>query len=66
MRPPESLRPQSRWLVRQLSTQTGMTEAEVERGILALIERGHLRLVPGAGPDGSDGFEPIIRDSSDG
>jgi hypothetical protein len=65
MNPRVSLRPEARWLVRQLAEKTGLAEHEVEQGILAMIERGHLRIVPGIGPDGRDGFEPVIKVPAD-
>jgi hypothetical protein len=55
------LRPQSRWLIRQIAQDTGVTEEEAEEGILALVERGHLRIVQGIGPGGLDAFEPVIK-----
>lgn len=46
--------------------QTGLSEAEVEDGILQLIDHGHLRIVPGRGPDGSDVFEAVLKERGDG
>ena len=55
------LRPQSRWLARQIAQDTGVTEEEAEEGILTLIQRGHLRIIRGIGPGGLDVFEPVIK-----
>ncbi|MEI9992078.1 MAG: hypothetical protein WDM86_18830 [Rhizomicrobium sp.] len=55
------LRPQSRWLARKIARDSGISEAEAERGVLELIARGHLRIIPNAGPEGTDAFEPIIK-----
>lgn len=63
---PSSLPPRSRWIVDQLVQQTGLSEAEVEDGILQLIDRGHLRIVPCQGADGSDAFEAVLKGRGDG
>jgi hypothetical protein len=60
------LRPEARWIVDQLVQQTGLSEAEVEVGILQLIDRGHLRIMPGQGSDGSDAFEVVLKGRGDG
>lgn len=57
-----SLRAESRWIVRQIARNTGMTEKETEQAVLALIARGHLRVIPGDGPLGSDAFEFIFEE----
>jgi hypothetical protein len=54
------VRPQGRWLVRQIAKAMGETEAVVEASINALIDRGHLRVLRGAGPDGADEFQPLV------
>jgi len=55
------LRPQAQWLVREMAAKTGLSEAEAEQGILELIERGHLRVIEGGGPNGCDVFAPIFK-----
>jgi hypothetical protein len=56
------LRAGSRWIVRKLALRCGMTERETEQAVLALIARGHLRVVAGDGPQGSDAFEFIFEE----
>lgn len=55
------LRPQSKWLARQIARDKGITEQEAEDGLLELIARGHLRVLPGIGPGGLDAFEPVFK-----
>ncbi|HWY16496.1 MAG TPA: hypothetical protein VNX86_15280 [Rhizomicrobium sp.] len=55
------LRPQSRWLARQLARDAGISEESAEQGLLQLIAHGHLRVIKGGGPEGSDAFQPIIK-----
>ena len=52
----------SQWLVRQLAQRCGESEEEIERALLVLIARGHLRVLPGDGPGGSDRFEIITEE----
>ncbi len=58
---PQALRPQSKWIVQKLAKECHVTEPEAERALLELIERGHVRIVPGAGPKGRDQVEGIIK-----
>jgi hypothetical protein len=61
------IRPEGRWLIKQLVGQTGESEATVEAALNAMIERGHVRVLHGKGPYGLDAFQPLIRgeDTSD-
>lgn len=54
------LRMQSKWLVQHVVESTGLTEAEAEQGILALIRHGYIRIIPNV-RDNFDGFEVIRR-----
>ena len=47
-------------MVRHIVQSTGLTESEAEQGILALIERGYIRIIPNV-RDNLDGFEVIRR-----
>jgi hypothetical protein len=47
--------------VRRLAREHGMTTEEAERGLSELIERGHVKIHPGAGPGGVDVLELIIK-----
>ncbi len=49
-----------RWLVREMARRCEEPEEEIERAFLELIERGHLRVLPGDGPNGQDGMEMLI------
>jgi hypothetical protein len=61
MSPPDRVGSKSKWIVKQLARECAVTEPEAERALLELIARGHIRIVPGAGPKGADGFEGIIK-----
>lgn len=60
------LRPQSRWLARKIARDSRITIMEAEQGLLELIARGHLRVIPGIGPDGADAFEPVLNEPTRG
>jgi hypothetical protein len=51
-------------MVRKLARECKVTQAEAERGLLELIARGHLRIVPSIGPGARDDFELIIKQSN--
>jgi hypothetical protein len=55
--------PRLQWLIRQLADQCNESPETIERAFHDLIERGHLRVLPGAGPGGTDGLEFVIKDS---
>lgn len=58
----EEIGPRGRWFIHELAATTGLSEREAERALNELIERGHLRVLPNAGPNGHDGFELVIKD----
>jgi hypothetical protein len=47
--------------VKRIAKDSDVTEQEAESALLELIWRGHIRIIPGMGPNGADGFEAIIK-----
>ena len=66
MTTPSYIRPQGRWLIKQLAGQTGESEAAIEAALNSMIERGHVRILHGQGPYGLDAFEMVVKEPADG
>lgn len=49
-----------RWLVRLMAERCGESEGDIEKAFLVLVERGHVRVLPGEGPDGTDVLELTV------
>jgi len=59
-----AIRRQSLWMVRKMARECHVSEAEAERALRELAARGHLRILPGRGPKGDDGFEAVLKEGS--